>query len=408
MKRLLLVSLGHGPTDIRVNTHAKYLQRHSWETRLITHRMPREEDAEAGRYADSREIFNPIPYAGRGEARANRACQAVFIQDAAAFSLPLLLAAARREASNCDAALISGGPFSQFLAAAKISRLLPTLLEYRDGWIENWAYHAPTRMHRAIDLKAQQAAMKAAKRIIVLSRYWENLFARTYPDARGKLVNLPNGYDPEDFTALTPPGDPGVMAWSWIGTMLPSYSLAVIRQLDRYCAANRDAAAEIRVRVAGRIAPGKYDELRSFTHVPVTILGRVSHRAAISQMRMSQALIHTTTVTAPPRFAYPPGEAYGWLTTRIFEYIASRVPILSTDSRGLTAEMIGQTRSGVVIPAEDENAIYRAVSRWHERWRNGLPLLPGEPDTTPIEKEFNRGEIAGRLAQTLDEVVARG
>jgi glycosyltransferase involved in cell wall biosynthesis len=69
------------------------------------------------------------------------------------------------------------------------------------------------------------------------------------------------------------------------------------------------------------------------------------------------------------------------LSAKVFEYLAAERPILAVvPPDGAAAELIRETRAGVVVAPEDVDAIREALVRLEGDWRsgklNGAPLAP--------------------------------
>lgn len=96
---------------------------------------------------------------------------------------------------------------------------------------------------------------------------------------------------------------------------------------------------------------------------PIQILPYLPHRQAVTELVNAELLLLVIN-------DYP-GNA-GMLTTKLFEYIASRTPILCLGSlEGEAAQLIRSTQSGMVSTKVEEIAGY--IKQLHTSWQQGNP-----------------------------------
>ncbi len=88
------------------------------------------------------------------------------------------------------------------------------------------------------------------------------------------------------------------------------------------------------------------------------------------------------------------------LSGKVFEYLASRRPILAAvPPEGAAAELVLATGAGVVAPPDDPEAIAAALGDLHERFRNGG--LPDVELDASWEQKLSRRARVEDLADVL-------
>jgi len=88
------------------------------------------------------------------------------------------------------------------------------------------------------------------------------------------------------------------------------------------------------------------------------------------------------------------------LSGKVFEYLAAERPILAAvPPEGAAANLIRETRAGVVAPPADVPAIRAALEDLVERWRAGA--LDGTPLSPDLRERLSRRTRVRELADLL-------
>jgi hypothetical protein len=91
----------------------------------------------------------------------------------------------------------------------------------------------------------------------------------------------------------------------------------------------------------------------------------------------------------------------GILTGKLFEYLASRRPIIAiVPIKGEAAKIIESLDAGAVASPRDIVSIKKSVSKFYEQWAEGSPFRgKGNIDI------YNRKFLTQQLAQIFDKVL---
>jgi glycosyltransferase involved in cell wall biosynthesis len=231
-----------------------------------------------------------------------------------------------------DAIYSSSNPFSAHLVARTLSRRsgLPWIAEFRDPWRDGLPPDHPYR-ERAAALEASVAA--DATRVVMPTPTW----AEHYGGLWGRTVDvLPNGYD-APIRGGDPPARPTL---THLGSFYPG-----LQNLTALWAALKDIVLNSpteapRVRFVGEL-PGA---LRAETEAYgigslVEATGFLPHDVAMRTMASSSMLVASGFSADKPK-------TRGWVPAKLFDYLASDLPILyladpDTDAARMLADQPG-------------------------------------------------------------------
>ena len=309
---------------------------------------------------------------------------------------PSLDAAARLvEQEGIGSVLITVPPFSLLRFATSLRRRFPTLpiiLDFRDEWLQ---YHleelqfdgtvSEWRRRKATSLEAE--AVAAADHVVTVTPPWLAGFRDRYSSQPAdKFICIPNGYDPEsfrDFRHDPSPIPPFIV--TYLGTLYanPVYSpAAYLDALDRMPESWRD---KIETRFIGRIAADA-EPLLANRRERIVRLGFLPQQQAFHELERSHCLlllVGTSTVQSG----------------KLFEYLATGIPILAVTPRGGEVERIlTETRGGWYVPPGDPSAIGQALQAIYDCCSGRPGAAPFAPDLQLVAA-YSRERLALELAR---------
>ena len=102
---------------------------------------------------------------------------------------------------NFEVVLASGPPKSSYVAGFWLSRYwgIPLIIDLRDPWNPNYLGRNYSPIHSFIDKWCEQRIYRFASRIIANTEKNKEILLKDYPWLDGKVVSIPNGYDPDDM-----------------------------------------------------------------------------------------------------------------------------------------------------------------------------------------------------------------
>jgi len=235
--------------------------------------------------------------------------------------------------------------------------------------------------------------LKKADKVITIGDGLAADFKRYYPflDEVGIITN---GFDEEDFAGISPvKRDKFTVAYvgSLHGGRLPGTFLSGAELCISKGLLDKDS---IEFRVIGSAD----DNVAAYVNdsgIRAKIVGRVDHRAAISEMLSADA--NLLIIDEGPG-------ANTILTGKIFEYLRAGRPIIAVvPPEGEAAELIRHFDAGYVIAPGDAEKASQVISELYERYRiEGTGAQTGFTDDI---MDFSRKSLAKRYADVIRDKV---
>jgi glycosyltransferase involved in cell wall biosynthesis len=343
---------------------------------------------------------------GRLGTEARYVYQRALIPDKAtpwlATAVPAGIGVVRRH--DIDVIMSTSPPSSTHLVAEAIATATrrPFVADFRDSWLDN-----PHRRYDKAGVRAKRAvtsrmAASVGRRATALTAATGSIaqeIGHLHPDAAHKTTVIENGADFDDFAELQHrPGERFtiVHAGSFFGYRTPRPFLQGVRDLVER---RPELRRRILVRFVGDLRPrdrewaeqlgieGCWEET-----------GFLSYRESIAAQRAADALL----LLIP----FADGRGDSVLSGKVFEYIASRRPILaSVPPNGVAANLLRGVGAGEVAGPEDAGEIAAALEQMVDRWldRGGLADVD-YPEA--VRERLSRRSRARDLAGILREVTA--
>ena len=289
-----------------------------------------------------------------------------------------------------DTVLVSVPPFSGLGIGVRLKQAMPHLKlisDFRDDWPYTLkglnAGQSPGLWDKVKGY--EQRAVELSDYVVSVTPAWvEGLRCRYPSQPSGKFLYVSNGYDPEAFPTF--PSDPPrrqrlVLTHAGSVQQNPVYSPSPV--LDALDGLDEDEAAQLEVRLVGRVAPAAEPILRN-RRVSVTRYGFVPHAEALRLIGESDILLLIL------------GNAAGH-SAKLFEYLASGRAILAVGPGGSEVQQVLQeTGGGHYVEATDQAGIRDLVRQALRAWREGQPWIDHRHQAA-IEA-YTRPALAARLA----------
>jgi glycosyltransferase involved in cell wall biosynthesis len=418
-RRVLIVSRelppAIGPHPIRVAKLAKYLPRFGWDVTVLTVPVDHAWAVDASLLEDIRGtdvirvarllagVIRPSdagsrPVAGRDRGQTDPGAATGRRTALARWLIPdrdLLWAIpaarrARQVARGYDVVLTTAPPFSTHIVGAWVARRtgIPWVAEYRDNWTTNPLYRR-TGLAGRLDRFVETHALPSATVVVTMSQAAADEMAARFPAVRGRVVAIPNGFDPEDMpVARARPVDFIVVYAGSLGEARDPRPL--FGALAGMAATDSSFAAALQLRLVGNVTAAIATAARdAIGESRVVIDGLVPHRQALETAAGSAVLLAITTHR----------EAGGsGLTSKLFEYLGLRRPILLLAPDGPARDLVAALDAGEVAEPDDEAAIGRAVQRLYQAWQAGSERVARPEDL----EQLTRITTAARMADALE------
>jgi glycosyltransferase involved in cell wall biosynthesis len=432
-KRVLLVTYPFPPVGgagvQRVVKFVKYLGRYGWEPTVLTVSNPSvplfdhslDSDIPPGTVVRRARSYEP-GYATKASVGSNgtrrgvkarvgrmaRGAGGLVLQpDPQILWLPQAVREGKRilKENNYDVIFASGPPFSTFLIARRLGRFarLPVVLDYRDEWtISNayWENKKIGRLSRFIQERMQNRVLRSAKAVIATTQASANsLDEHCRRAGSGATVTwIYNGYDSDDFDHLTAADrNESLLRLVYTGTLWNLTSAAPIVEAVRVLSARRpELAAGLEIVLVGRRTGNQVGVIEDLRGLPckTVVLDYLDHSDALGLMASADALLLLLSDLPGAGRVVP---------AKLFEYIATRRPILSVMPQGEAWGLLdGYPNANRYRPGDTE-----AIASWLEN-----AIVSRQPASTEVPtsgfdiRPYSRDHQASQLADILDSVCA--
>lgn len=287
--------------------------------------------------------------------------------------------------------ITSSPPHSTQLAGLQLKKRtgLPWIADLRDPWTDIYYYkefrHLP--WIRRKDEAYERQVLEEADAILVVSEALKRLFLSKSPHITpNKIHVIPNGYDPADFHEEPCREKKEHFNLVYTGTLSPDYPVDALAEALQLLG-NRYGIHDIFLQVVGKASPqlkeafairNLADRIKTYSYVP--------HSEAISYMQCADALLLII-----PRVS----NNEGILTGKLFEYLATGVPIVGLGPvEGDAADILHETGAGRMFAYND----VEALADWLlEIYKHG-----GEKHTpSEAARQYARPALTQRLAQVI-------
>jgi hypothetical protein len=283
-----------------------------------------------------------------------------------------------------DAVYSSSYPMTAHLVARTLTRRSqrPWVAEFRDPWSPSLPVHSPYRRWAA---HFERTLAGHASALVMPTPTWASHFGQMW----GRDISvIPNGFDAPTQSA-SPPDRPTL---TYLGTYYPGRQNlaplwdAVARRL------NRPSGPPPRVRFIGELPTAGRVELRAAgLEGLIEETGVISHHHATQLLTRSSMLIASGDVRTDE-------VARGWVPAKLFEYLATPMPILYLGSPADDAAlMLARYPGCLVVERDDREALDAALAE-------GLAGSRYDRDVS----DLSRHARARMLAVALDNAASAG
>ncbi len=298
-------------------------------------------------------------------------------------------------------------PYSAHLIGLHLKRRfpgIPWVADFRDEWTNNpYLLDNPhNKVRMSIEKHMERRVLEKADFLITNTPVMLDNFLRLNSDMdlKDHFTVIPNGYDSEDFKAVTGNApDNAIFTITYTGSMYgrrkPDY---FFQSLSELIDEGKIQPAAIKVQLIGTLQKDQLTKLLDKYHLNdiVKILPYMDHDECVAHMAGSDALLLIEG-------GGPGSEAF--YTGKVFEYLASRRPILANiPAEGAAARLIRATQAGLISDYNDIGATKENLLRLYEAWRNKVSVLV--PDKDEIAK-YERKVLTGELAVVFEKACRR-
>jgi len=269
----------------------------------------------------------------------------LFIPDYHILWFPYALIRGYKIIKKNDISLIfsTSPPFSSNIIAYILSKLSgkPFVLDYRDDWVGN-EFYSRGKIRKILEKKIEMLIVKDASKVITATKESINLFRKKYPNIHNsKFFCIPNGFDPEYFSSfLIANGKKNKIKKNQKIVFVYTGSLTIKRDPYFFLYSIKEITKE-----------NPY--IKNYLSIFFIGFCHYSHKELVKKLGLTEIVIFKDNLS--------PGETAKFLIEnadvclifqreieggktaipgKLYEYLASRKPILCMDENGATSRLL--------------------------------------------------------------------
>ncbi|MBL7877984.1 MAG: glycosyltransferase [Cyclobacteriaceae bacterium] len=296
-----------------------------------------------------------------------------------------------------DAIISTGPPHSNHLIALKLynKNKIPWLADFRDPWT-TMDYYQDLRLTRWADKRHHDLelnVLKSASVTVVVGRHMKKEF-----DQKGarRVEIITNGFDESDFAVSPSLTLDSQFSIVHVGSFLKRRNPEMLwKAMARLKQENHPIIHHLKIKLIGRVEQTILDSIDRYALTEYLIqVSFVPHNAVAQYLQSAQLLL----------LPIDNFEGAKWvLTGKLFEYLASRRPVLCIGpTDGDAAKLLAETGVGETFGFEDELGIIDFLVRHYNAFLLGKWSVPNEEKIM----NYSRRELTRQLSKLLDEIVA--
>lgn len=302
-----------------------------------------------------------------------------------------------QENPDIAAFVTTGPPHSVHLAGLAIKKEfgLPWLADLRDPWTNIYYNHSLPRTEatRQRDKALEDEVLRTADAVTVVSGGMADEFS-----SRVKHLEIIfNGFDEDDvYQGELKPSE--YFRLAHVGNFFPYYdSPGLWEAIEMLCQENQEFAKYFRLSFTGVTDEQIINHLRTRGLSKwIEVNGSVSHHEATKQMFEAAILL----------FVIPNDGSKGVITGKVFEYLASRTPILPIgDTYSNVADILRAQGRISMVDYQDTQSLKLLLETAYLQWIDNQRIT--SKFSIAEQSPYSRRALTGRLADLLNKLTQR-
>ncbi|CAM1349026.1 glycosyltransferase family 4 protein [Tenacibaculum crassostreae] len=294
--------------------------------------------------------------------------------------------------NSIDAIITTGPPHSLHLIGLQLKKELRIkwIADFRDPWTDiDYFHQLPlTKKAKSKHHQLEQEVLQCADATLVVGKTMK----KNYEKFSNNIHVVTNGFDSEVDKKLNVKLDEK-FSITHIGLMNADRNPKILWEaLSELSNENTDFAADLEIKLIGKIANEVEEELSKFKFQNIIKISYVPHSEVQEYQKTSQVLL--LAVNNVP-------SAKGIITGKIFEYLQAKRPILAIGPKdGDLAEILAKTNAGVIVDFDDKKQLKKEIMRLYADYKKGNLRV----DSNNIE-QYHRKKLTEQLSIILKQVV---
>lgn len=288
----------------------------------------------------------------------------------------------------------SSYPYTVHLIALLVQKFYrkPWIADFRDPWVGNKAMEKDIPYRHKTDAWLERKVVRNASYVINVTPTITEMYKERYPEYAEKFVTITNGFDPADFTKVSPYSFP---KFTLIHTGILSKDrspAALIKGLELLLEERPELRDKIQVLFVGFIPDAFIQMFKQSALAEIfEVRPYVPHSVCLDYLAGAQLQLLIFDDSPETKAAY---------SGKVFDYIGTQKPILGILPEGVAGDLIKEKGIGSVVRIGDAIGVKEAVAKHYDEWLNGN----GSLDSATRCAEFSRVNLAGQLASLIKEL----
>jgi glycosyltransferase involved in cell wall biosynthesis len=273
----------------------------------------------------------------------------------------------------------------------------PLIIDFRDPWTDNAFIEYPTRLHESIERKMEEKVLKLTDHIITTTEPMTLRLIDKYPFIKEKCTTITNGFDAEDFKDFKKKGRREKFTIAHVGSIYglitSKYWFLALKELIEEKTELRSA---VEVFFIGRVDDytRKLVEKLGVKNV-VKLVGYVPHKKSLKLMVESDVLLLLMGFEEADKVENGALRVPG----KVYEYLATKKPILALIPKGAAADLIMSTKSGVIVPPKDVPSIKEVFFKLFQQWQKGTLM-----EVKSSIRNYDRKVLTKKLTEVFENL----
>ena len=290
-----------------------------------------------------------------------------------------------------DVIISSGPPHSTHLIALSLKKKfqIPWLSDFRDPW-SNIDFYKDLKLTKVADQKHRKLendVLVQSDIVLTIGRQLSNEL-KTLGAKRVEIIE--NGFDPQDFLEDKNYELDEKFSIAHIGSFTPSRNHMVLwKALSHLVNEKEEFKSKLEIKLIGKVDYSVLQSIQDFgLESYLKKIDYVSHNEVIKHQKSSKLLLLMVNNTP---------NAKGIVTGKVFEYMASKRPILAIGPKdGDLGEILSKTSSGLVCDYENVENLSSTI------WSIFKDDIKFENNIAP----YSRIELTDKLVSLLNEMIS--
>jgi len=315
--------------------------------------------------------------------------------------LPFAVAAGKQACKQAGIEVIfsSGPPNTTHLIAQQLKRRtgLPWVADLRDLWDQYPDSYNPfhLRWRRKLEDYLERKTLRDADALLVVSEQMQNDVLAKIPEIDPERVTIiTNGFDSADFASLTPENDPDFFTVVHAGSLFPWRSLRpflqAVGEFFKRCSAARN---KFRLKLLGIIPEHE--------RKAIVLAGLQENVIIHDYLPYRQALAHIVGADVALLLLGECGHAANMLTSKLFDYMGARRPILAIGPQGDAHQLLRKEKLGSAFLEDQTSQIAYELQCHFKAWQQGKTTV-----LNSRYRRFDRRILTEKLSQVLENAAA--